>query len=168
MLAGEPRAQVVALLAKFRALVFEPWLSRVVDVAACAHVDATGRVAIQPPHQLLTTDRGTFRGIDLAARVLEGAEHDILVMTVDTVGVALHQAGYVGPFGVDAFVHDDGAGRRLHPLCEINARYTFGHVARALAKRLGIRALAMGSNPPAGAIVLVAPWRDERSAAWVA
>lgn len=46
---------------------------------------------------------------------------------VDRVAIALHAAGYYGPFGVDAFVYRDLQGRaRLQPRSEINARYSMG------------------------------------------
>lgn len=45
----------------------------------------------------------------------------------DRVARALHDAGYFGPFGVDAYTYCDLAGTlQLHPLGEINARYTMG------------------------------------------
>jgi hypothetical protein len=43
------------------------------------------------------------------------------------VGLALAQAAYFGPFGVDAFTYRDRAGAlQLQPRSEINARYTMG------------------------------------------
>jgi hypothetical protein len=44
--------------------------------------------------------------------------------------------------------------RLLHAPCEINARFTFGHVAHALAARYGAIRLGFGEVPP-GATVLV-------------
>jgi hypothetical protein len=46
------------------------------------------------------------------------------------VARALHEAGYFGPFGIDAFTYDDGTGREvLNPRSEINARYSMGFTA---------------------------------------
>ncbi len=42
------------------------------------------------------------------------------------VGRALHEAGYFGAFGVDAFTWTDGATTSLRTRCEINARYSMG------------------------------------------
>jgi hypothetical protein len=43
------------------------------------------------------------------------------------VARALHEAGYFGPFGIDAFTHRDREGTLvLQPRSEINARYTMG------------------------------------------
>jgi hypothetical protein len=50
-------------------------------------------------------------------------------------------------------------------MCELNARHTFGHVARALAARYGTRVLGFGSPPP-DARILVAPGDDDPVTAW--
>jgi hypothetical protein len=43
------------------------------------------------------------------------------------VGRALHEIGYFGPFGIDAFVyHDKRGGVGFQPRSEINARYSMG------------------------------------------
>jgi hypothetical protein len=135
------------LLAAHGELVVEPWLDRTADFAICGDTDA----GLQPPHRLLTSERGTFRGIEIDSGPTG------LVATARAVADALVAAGYRGPFGVDAFVHAGG----LHPLCEINARFTFGHVAHALAQRRGAKTLGLGPHVPAGAIELVA------GAAWI-
>jgi hypothetical protein len=77
------------------------------------------------------------------------------------VAAALARAGHAGPFGIDGFVYREGARRVLRPFCEINARHTFGHVARAL----GCPVLGFG-EPPAGARVLIAPAADDPFTAW--
>ena len=96
------------------------------------------------------------------------------------VGEALEQDGYRGPFGIDAFIHrlPDGTAR-LHPLGEINARMTFGLVARALVDRVreplgldpGARVrLLFGPRLPeaGGAVVpLLLPGTDGGGAAWL-
>ena len=101
--------------------------------------------------------RGGFRGVERRAPDLEPAERAELDRVFAGTGAALARAGYAGPFGIDGFVY--GPPRTLHPLCEINARYTFGHVAHAL----GCRMLGFGAPVPADARVLVAP-----DAAWTA
>jgi hypothetical protein len=61
----------------------------------------------------------------------------VLTATADRVAHALREAGYRGPFGIDAFRWRDAAGAvHLHPLCEINARLTFAHIAHALGRNL--------------------------------
>ena len=170
-LGGELRARVARLLARFGPLVFEPWCERIVDCGACARVDGAGVVTAHPPHGLLVDSRGGFAGIDLAPPALTGEERAQLATAVRAAGAMLAGLGYVGPYAVDAFAYrDDASGaRRFHPVCEINARYSFGWVARALAERVGANRLGLGAGaPPHGATVLVAPTGDDPTAAWCA
>ncbi|MEP6862981.1 MAG: hypothetical protein ABJE66_20305 [Deltaproteobacteria bacterium] len=130
-LEGEHRVAAERLLARTGALVFEPWCERICDVAVCG----IAGVEVTEPHEILNGPRGNFFGIELRPNVLEVGEHDQLVTTAERVAQQLADAGYRGPFGIDAFVHRVDGQRVLHPLCEINARHTFGHVARALGGR---------------------------------
>ena len=163
------RTRLARLLAIHGALVFEPWMARTLDVGQGGRVDPTGDVALLPPHRGLVDDGGVIRGIvvDDGAE-LEPAEEARLADTARAAGRALATAGYAGPFVVDAFVHEHGGRRALHPLCELNARLTFGLVARAWAERRGAPlTLGLGGALPAGGTPLVL---DERGApaAWVA
>jgi hypothetical protein len=165
-LSGDLRVYLGRLFERFGAVLFEPWLDRVRDIGVCAHVAADGRVDARPPHTLLSDPRGGFLGIDLAPPPLHDTDRERLTHTVDASGAALHGIGYAGPFTVDAFVYRDGVAQSLHPLCELNARHTFGHVAHALASRFGARVLGFGA-PPANARILVAPTADDPTTAWV-
>jgi hypothetical protein len=54
------------------------------------------------------------------------------------VGQALHEAGHLGPAGIDALVYQEAEGSyRLKPIVEVNPRYTMGHVALRIARALG-------------------------------
>ena len=163
----EQRARLGRLLAKSGALVLEPWCQRIADAGVCARVEPDRSVTAHPPHTLVTDARGGFLGIDLAPPPLTPPELSQLAQLVHAAGAALAATGYTGPFAVDAFayVHEDG-GRRFHPLCEINARLSFGWIARALAARLGATRLGFGPPPP-GAAVLIEPAPD-RITAWCA
>ncbi|MGE3761725.1 MAG: hypothetical protein AB7L94_05720 [Kofleriaceae bacterium] len=181
----EQRTRISRLVERFGALVVEPWVDRVLDVGLCARIDefrprlreGDGRderahghedfyVTLSDPHSLITDARGTFLGIDLAPPALLPHEATQLGVTAREVGARLAAIGFRGPFAIDAFVYRDTSGaRRFHPLCEINARHTFGHVARAFAAR-GATRLGFG-EPPAGATVLVAPANDGITA-WIA
>ena len=152
---GEQRVYAGRLLQRCGALLVEPWLERTLDLGVTARLDA-GRVTASPPHTLLCDARGAFLGIDLAEPPLAREHRAQLDAFVAAAGDALATTGYAGPFTVDAFVHPGG----LHA-CEINARHTFGHVARAL----GARVLGFGPPPP-GAHVLVAPTADDPTTAW--
>jgi hypothetical protein len=56
--------------------------------------------------------------VDYVARRLAAEAHQ--------VARALLEAGYFGPFGVDAYAYRDGDELRLQPRSEINARYSMG------------------------------------------
>jgi len=159
------RVYIARLLERCGAVVFEPWLERIFDLGVTASV-TRGSVSIDGIHTLLTDPRGGFAGIDLAPPPLSDEETSRMQFVVRAVGRHLALAGYAGPFSVDAFVYRDGDRRVLHPICEINARYTFGHVAHCFALRLGTRRLGLGL-PPYDARVLVTPGDDDPSTAWV-
>jgi hypothetical protein len=55
--------------------------------------------------------------------------------------------------------------RQLH-VCEINARYTFGWVARAYQRRTGCTRLGFG--PPQGNATTLIEGRDDNIVAWTA
>lgn len=168
---GELERALARLLARFAALTFEPWLERTCDLGVCAVVraDAASPVVQRPPHTLLTTPRGGFCGIAQTPPPLTAAQRALLTATVEAAGRALRDAGYLGPFNVDAFLHRDRGGAvHLRPLCEINARLSFGWIAAALAERHGHAELGFSplAELPAGATVLVAPDAADPIAAW--
>ncbi|HEX4455521.1 MAG TPA: hypothetical protein VH143_31895 [Kofleriaceae bacterium] len=146
-------AELAPLLAQHGELVVEPWVPRALDVALCADTE----VGMLPPHRLLTSEHGTFRGIELGVELSRDHMRE-LVRVARAARDALVAAGYRGPYGVDAFVRADGG---FHPLCEINARVTFGHVTHALGDRFGARTLGLGPHAPDGCHVLV------DGAAWI-
>jgi hypothetical protein len=161
----EQQTRMSRLLAACGALVVEPWCDRILDVGVCALVDAKGSVTAEAPHGIIVDTRGGFLGIDLAAPKLEPAELAQLASSVERAGALLSDAGYTGPFAIDAFVHRVGGARALH-VCEINARYTFGWIARAYARRTGCTRLGFG--PPQGNATTLIENRDDNIVAWVA
>jgi hypothetical protein len=162
---GELRIRVGRLLDRAGALIVEPWLERTFDLGVCARVDRDGDVTSESPHTLVVDARGGFVGIDLSPPPLADGEPDRLARAVAAAGAALAARSYAGPFTVDAFGYRVDGERRFRPLCEINARHSFGHVARALAARLGTRVLGFGAPPP-GATVLIAATADDPFTAW--
>jgi hypothetical protein len=163
----EQRTRIGRLLATFGSLVLEPWCDRIVDVGVCATVAPNGTVTSHPPHALLVDRRGNFLGIDLAPPELADVERTQLAASVSAAGAALAAHGYRGPFAVDAFAYRDRDGtRRFHPLCEINARYSFGWVARGFGDQFGTTKLGF-ADPPVEASVLIAPGAY-RVCAWIA
>ena len=134
---ADPKARrtVERLFERHGPLLFEPWMERTADfgVSALLGPDDLKIVGI---HGQRIDRKGQFAGIDLHPD-LSKQDQDLLLKTVEAVAAALRQAGYVGPFGIDAWRYrrEDGA-LVLHPLGEINARMTFGLVAWTAAGRL--------------------------------
>jgi hypothetical protein len=116
-------------------LLFEPWMDRTEDFGVSALLGPSD-LRIVGIHGQRVDRKGQFAGIDLHPP-LSGQDRDQLLETVEAVAAALRRAGYVGPFGIDAWRYRRGDGSiRLHPLGEINARMTFGLVEWATAERL--------------------------------
>jgi hypothetical protein len=163
---GELRTRIARMLARLGPLVFEPWLDRVADFGVCGEIAATGEVSVQDPHRLVTDPRGGFLGIALAPPADPGIARALQATALAAAAQLAARTGYRGPFAIDAFVYRDGGADRLHPLCELNARHSFGWIARGLARRLGVQRLGFDAPPP-GATVLIAPG-DDRVTAWCA
>lgn len=179
-LIGELRIRISRMLQRFGPLVFEPWLDRVVDLGVCGEVTTGGEVRLLEPHRIATDPRGGFLGIELSPRIDPGVAEPLCAVARAAATRLAAQTGYRGRFAIDAFVYRDpgrdpgldprnapgSAAHLLHPLCEINARHSFGWIAHALARRLGTRRLGFDAPPP-GATVLIAPGPD-RVTAWCA
>lgn len=137
----EVRRRVENLAARRGTLVAEPWVERTADFGVSGLVGPDG-LELLGFHRLEVDRVGRFTGVELAAdgtapRGLSGPEHRLLVQTAEGVGEALARAGYAGPFGLDAFRWRERSGAlRFHPLAEVNARMTFGLVARVLVDRV--------------------------------
>jgi len=163
---GELRTRIGRMFERFGPLVFEPWLDRVADFGVCGEIVGGGQIAIAEPHRLITDPRGGFLGIELAPAIDRAIAGQLHAIAHAAVALLAAQTGYRGPFAMDAFVYRDGGVHHLHPLCELNARHTFGWIARGLSRRLGIRRLGFDA-PPHAATVLIAPG-DDRVTAWCA
>lgn len=164
---GETRVHLGRMLEKFGVVMFEPWMDRVLDLGVCVQLREDGSLYIDKPHTLLSDARGAFHGIDLLEPALTPDEHALLQRTITAAGARLRECGYAGAFTLDAFVYKTHGMRKLHALCELNARHSFGHVARALSAKLAIRVLGFGP-PPAGdnVHILVAASPDDPFTAW--
>ena len=127
------------LLSRFAALLVEPWVDRAADLGCAGLVSET--VDTFPPHRLEVDASGVFRAAIIDDSGESIAEPAILRQIRDTAvaaGDALRTAGYRGPFSIDTYLWRDESGtQRLQRMSEINARLTFGLVARAAAERAG-------------------------------
>jgi len=118
-------------LSRGESLIVQPWLEVRREYGVSILIEEDGRCAIQGISDLQTNGAGTGTGYILGRppsphRVAE-LESIALV-----VGGRLFKEGYFGPAGIDALEHAGG----LHPLLEINARYTMGFVALAVERSL--------------------------------
>jgi len=126
--AGQPdageRAWLVASL-RLGPLLVEPWVEVTREYTRSAWLARTGEVVISAPCFQETTASGAWTRTERAELALVRHEDDRrLEEAVAAAGVALHAAGYFGPFGIDAFRHRSAHGEVLNPLSEINARFT--------------------------------------------
>lgn len=122
-LSAEDRAFVSASLAKHGAIHVEPRVPIVRELSVHGWVDAAVRLGSIREQELA---RGAFVASKRVDDSLPAALRDPLERTASRVGEALAEAGYHGPFGVDAFEWQDRQERRLRALSEINARYCMG------------------------------------------
>jgi hypothetical protein len=110
-------------------LIFQPWLEVRREYGVSMLIEEDGRCAIQGISDLQTNGAGTGTGYILgrppASQRVAELESIALI-----VGQRLFKEGYFGPAGMDALEHAGG----LHPLLEINARYTMGFVALAVER----------------------------------
>ncbi len=118
-------------LAQGEMLVFQPWLAVVREYGIVMEISPDGTIEIHGISDLQTNGAGTGRGYLLgrppaAHRAIE------LERIARIVGERLFKEGYYGPAGIDALEHAGG----LHPLLEINARYTMGFIAVAVESSL--------------------------------
>jgi len=159
---SDARTRARRLLDGSKVLVLEPWLERTDDWGTVAAVTDAG-TTVWPSHRLVVDGNGVFR----AACTADAFAPELLSSVVSRVGALLGARGYRGPFGIDAFRYRADDGLALRPLCEINARLSFGHLAQAAARRwadeLGPSAprtclgISRGEPLPDDAVVLVGP-----------
>lgn len=125
-LEGRAGAWVASSLARDGLLV-EPYVRRLEDFGLHGWVARGGEVLQGELTRQRCGDDGAWAG---SARCEHGAlaagERDALREAFDDTARGLREAGYFGPFGVDAFAWDDDGARRFQPRCEVNARYSMG------------------------------------------
>jgi hypothetical protein len=122
------RRTVERLFDQHGPLLFEPWMDRTEDFGVSGLLGTELRIV--GIHGQKVDRKGQFAEIDLDP-ALSSQDRDRLLETTEAVAEKLREAGYVGPFGIDAWRYRTAAGTVLNPLGEINARMTFGLVAWA-------------------------------------
>lgn len=113
-------------------LIFQPWLERVREYGVTFEITTGGEINFNGISDLQTNGAGTGTGYLLGRRIDSPKRRTELEQLAQVIGKRLFREGYTGPAGVDALEHAGG----LHPLLEINARYTMGFVALAIERAL--------------------------------
>lgn len=113
-------------LSKGETLIFQPWLEVIREYGIVMEISPDGDCDIHGISDLQTNGAGTGKGYILGRKP---STHRVaeLERIAWIVGERLFTEGYFGPVGIDALEHSRG----LHPLLEINARYTMGFIAVA-------------------------------------
>jgi hypothetical protein len=121
--------------------VAEPLFDRLNDYGVNFTVSADGSFHLDSIHRSLVSPGGKFFGIYMADDIPsdDGLLHveETLASTAERAAGYLHKEGYFGPAGIDAFTYREDGVIKLNPMCEINARYSMGRVARSCRAVLG-------------------------------
>jgi hypothetical protein len=121
-------AWIAASIAAGEGLQIEPWVDIALDAGLHGFLAPSGDLVIGAPTVQRTDAAGAWRASHRAAPGdLSTAEERALFEAMATTAAALHEVGYFGPFGIDAFrFHDEAGAPRWNPRGEINARYSMG------------------------------------------
>jgi hypothetical protein len=119
--------------------IVEPWLVRTRDLASAWLVDDDGAVRFCGSSRAVVNAAGVWQASEVTIdehgvpRAPEPSWEPVLVEQSRAVVEAASAFGYHGPCGVDAFVFVDTDGCESLRVVELNARFTAGLVAVALA-----------------------------------
>lgn len=122
------RPFIEASLRAGEGLQVEPLVERAGDFGLHGFIARGGAVSFGAITRQVCDASGAWRGSARAgAGELSAEERRALEEQAEIAARALLDAGYWGPFGIDAFRWIDEASRaRWNPRCEINARYSMG------------------------------------------
>ena len=151
-LLGAHRRWMARALEHGHQLVIEPWLEREADFSVQAEMTARG-LRLCGYTGLFNDRRGQYQanfaapshGRKIPAPVttlfhqpagIAQRIHRLYANVLSLLESDLTRAGYLGPFGIDAFVYRTAQGAcRLKPVVEINPRYTMGRLTLELMRR---------------------------------
>lgn len=131
VLAGAAATWSQRRFANSEKLIFQPWLEVIRDYGVILNIDIDGQITIIGISDMQTNGAGTSTGYLLGREIVPQRRTE-LERVAHFVATRLYREGYHGPVGIDALEHTGG----LHPLLEINARYTMGFVAVAVEREL--------------------------------
>lgn len=193
VLSDAARTRARRLFDTFGQLIFQPWVERVVDVGCAGLVTGAATWTNIGQHVLTSDAAGVFRGI-VVSRAPGSTPADSLPPDLRAIGARalgecraivpeiarqLATDGYRGPFGIDGFAYRAPDGTvRIYPLCEINARLTFGALVHHLAKERDLHRCRLTLEPgpdtdsqtpesEVPGVPLLAPNGTDRIGAWL-
>lgn len=126
---SEPdRVWIEAALRLGDGLAVEPFVERVLDSGLHGFLEADGAWTLGRPTVQTIDPSGTWLSTTVATPGdLSPLEVELLTQAGASTAKALSQAGYFGPFGLDAFRWRAPDGTlHFQPRCEVNARYSMG------------------------------------------
>ncbi|MBX7219062.1 MAG: hypothetical protein K1Y36_03880 [Blastocatellia bacterium] len=112
-------------------LILQPWLEVVHEFGTIARVSAEGKTEVIGWNHPKTNRAGAVQGYQIGPCSYDFHFEQLKELAIQ-IGSHLFASGYFGPFGFDSLVHRNG----LHPLLEINARYTMGFLVLAIEREL--------------------------------
>ncbi|MFN2480344.1 MAG: hypothetical protein ABR554_02515 [Pyrinomonadaceae bacterium] len=130
-LEGAPAVWARRRLEKGETLIFQPWLEVKREYGVVMEISPGGALEIHGVSDLQTNGAGAATGY-LLGRPPAARRAEELGRIARAVGERLFAEGYHGAVGIDALEHAGG----LHPLLEVNARYTTGFIALAVERAL--------------------------------
>jgi hypothetical protein len=111
-------------------LIVEPLVTPTLELSLHGFVWPSGQRELGQLCLQEVSARGVFRGVRRAlADEVAPSERHALVAQGERVAEALLEAGYFGPFGIDAYRYERDGQVGFCALGEINARYTMGFVS---------------------------------------
>ncbi|HEV7891692.1 MAG TPA: hypothetical protein VGP08_13710 [Pyrinomonadaceae bacterium] len=128
---GAQAAWASKRLARGETLIFQPWLEVLREYGVVAEIARDGSHTILGVSDLQTNGAGTGTGYVLGRPPSPGRMKELEGVASVVCG-RLYAEGYCGPVGIDAIEHARG----LHPLLEVNARYTMGFIAVAVERAM--------------------------------
>jgi hypothetical protein len=131
------RAWVAPSFANGDGVQVEPYVAREIDFGLHGHLDERGGVTLGDVTVQRVDANGAWLSTERAdPEALTDDERTAMLDAATRSANALLIAGYLGPFGVDAFRWLDADGtRRFNPRCEVNARYSMGWAVGMGARR---------------------------------
>lgn len=122
----------------------EPWIERTIERSTQLLIHRDGTFDLLGTLTLICDQTGTFRGHHTSPTHEAPLQSPQLL---NAIVQTIHQLGYHGPLGIDAM---EGTWRGQvvqRPIVEINARWTFGHMALALRAHLPPNAEVIWKHP---------------------